>query len=334
MKNLHASLFDQKTNQLRREFAEFTNCPVCHSEKSHEIFEKDGFHYHRCDKCSMFFMNPRLNAEATTSFYNSDVNRIYNEQKFDAVTESTTIDDSRNVENVRLLNGFTARNKVSGRKLLEIGCAKGVFLKSAQESGYEVHGLELNKENCEFANKLVEGNVHAIDLFDMKYDSETFDVVYMRDVIEHIHNPEPFLKEISRILKMGGVLFLETHNIESLINRVVGRRHSVIFGFEHPVHWSPHTISLILERTGLEMREVDFKSIDFTLRAISRYFIYPSFTTIFPPPPLMGIVRLFFKVLFFLTSRAPLRQLDEAIIPVIANSLRAGSTMKVFAIKK
>lgn len=332
--SFHQSLFDQKIMQLKPEFAETTACPVCNSSDAREVFEKDFFHYQRCNRCDMLYMNPRLNAEATVSFYNSDVNRIYNEKKFDEVSSATEIDDSFNIENLKILQNFISRNKLQASKLLEIGCAKGVFLKHAQQAGFQVEGLELNKENAALANSVLGANVvQIIDLFEMKYPSGSFDVVYMRDVIEHIHNPDPFLAEISRILKPGGIIYLETHNIDGLIYKIVGPRHTVIFGFEHPVHWSPKTLGLALSRHGMKLEFIGFKSIDFTLRNIVKYFLRPTFTTVFPPK-IGPLKRFLLRVLNFVLSRPGIRQLDQSLIPQIANFLQAGSTMKVLAVKR
>jgi 2-polyprenyl-3-methyl-5-hydroxy-6-metoxy-1,4-benzoquinol methylase len=333
LKNFHQSLFDEK-GEIRSVYREETDCPVCHESQSKELFAKDGFHYHRCSNCSLVYMKPRLNGEATKSFYNSDVNRIYNERKFDSVTKATGNDDLRNTENVDLLKDFQARHGNTGKKLLEVGCAKGVFLKAAQQAGYEVHGLELNTENCAYANSLIGGNVRAIDLFDMKYPDGSFDIFYMRDVIEHIHNPDAFLAEVSRILKPGGIVFLETHNIESWINRTVGPRHSVIFGFEHPVHWSPRTLAFALSRHGVTTKDVIFKSIDFTIRSIVRYYLQSSFTSVFPEKPVSGIKRFFLKALFYIFSRQPFRLLDDKVLPALADISGNGSTMKLISIKR
>jgi SAM-dependent methyltransferase len=224
-----------------------------------------------------------------------------------------------------------SKNNITGKKLLEIGCAKGVFLNGARIAGFDVHGLELNKENCDYANKLLNGLVHPIDLFEMKYPSNSFDIVYMRDVIEHIHNPGPFLGEISRILRPGGIIYLETHNIDGLIYRAVGSRHTVIFGFEHPVHWSTKTITFALKKHKLEVKFIGFKSLDFLLRELIKYFLQPTFTTVFPWG-VGRIQRFLLKACGFVLSRSPLKQIDKFIFPRIANFLKSGSTMKVIAI--
>ncbi len=332
MVDFHKSIFDEKSKKIKSQFAEYTDCPVCHSKQSTLAISKDYFEYRRCSDCTLLYMNPRLNSEATMSFYNSDINKIYNEKKFDQKGITTDTDDTRNFENLEILKDFLANNKISGKVLLEVGCAKGIFLKAAKDDGFEVHGLELNRENCDYANQLLDGAVSPIDLFEMKYSDHFFDIIYMRDVIEHIHNPDFFVKELSRILKPGGVMYMETHNVDSLIHRVVKGKHTTIFGFEHPVHWSPKTIGLLFQKNGIKVRLIKFRSIDFMIGTIVRYFLRPTFTTVFPWQ-IDGIKKFVLRSINFIVSKPVFRQLDAFVTPKIADFLKAGSTMKVLGVK-
>ena len=279
LREQHDLLFDNETQSIKSQFAEYNSCPVCDSEQTTFMFIKDGFRYVRCQNCSMVYMNPRLNLTATYAFYNSNVNAIYNETKFDAVSSSTILDDKINFENLHLIDKY--RNGKRG-KLLEIGFAKGYFLMKAKECGYQVYGIELNEKNYQRARRSLGETIYNNDLFDIHFENDMFDVIYMRDVIEHIPNPKPFLMELNRIAKPGSVLFIETHNIDSLINRIVREKHTVIFGFEHPNHWSPKSLGNALNQNGFVLKNVFHKSLDFTIGVIIGYFIEPTFTTIYP----------------------------------------------------
>jgi 2-polyprenyl-3-methyl-5-hydroxy-6-metoxy-1,4-benzoquinol methylase len=330
LREQHDILFDDKTKSIKTEFAEYNPCPVCDSEKTTPLFMKDGFRYVRCQNCSMIYMNPRLNQAATYAFYNSDVNAIYNETKFDAVSTATTLDDKINLENLDLIDQY--RNGRPG-KILEIGCAKGYFLTKAKERGYQVYGVELNEKNYQIARKNVGDSIYNRDLFDIYFENEMFDVIYLRDVIEHIPNPKPFLQELNRIAKPDSLLFVETHNIDGLINRIVREKHTVIFGFEHPNHWSPKSLGRALNRHGFITKRVIHKSLDFTIGDILGYFIEPTFTTIYPwsiseqRKNLLKVFRYPFLVM-------PVSWLDRTITPMIANTVKCGSVMKVIAQKK
>jgi len=329
LREQHQILFDPKTKSLKPEFAEFINCPVCDSPKFKFLFEKDWFQYVRCTNCSMVYMNPRMNLAATHSFYNSRVNAIYNETKFAQVSSVTSMDDRINYDNLKLLDQFRKHEK---GVLLEIGSAKGFFLSKAKEMGYEMYGLELNNANYEYSRKLLGDTILNVDLPDARFDDGKFDVIYMRDVIEHIPNPKSFLHEVSRITKPGGLIFLETHNIESWINKFARERHTVIFGFEHPNHWSPKTLGLVLSQNGFVVQKVIQASLDFTLADMLNYMVIPSFTTIYPQP-VSKVKRFMVKLLLIPYRFKIVPCLDRNTLPHIANYFGGGSVMRVIAQK-
>lgn len=329
LREQHALFFDYKTKSIKPQYAEEVNCPVCDSKRAEAYFEKDWFRYVKCQDCSMVYMNPRMNQAATYAFYNSDVNAIYNENKFDQVSFGTRLDDQINYANLDLIDRHRAK---TGGVLLEIGSAKGFFLAKAKERGYEVYGIELNKKNAEFSRRRVGDTIFEVDLFDACFEACKFDVIYMRDVIEHIPDPKPFFCELNRIAKPGALVFIETHNIDGLIHKVVREKHTVIFGFEHPNHWSPKTIEKALKNCGYEVRKILHSSLDFTLNDILRYFYAPTFTTIMPAA--VSKRRILFQLLRGPFWFGPIRFLDRMITSRIANGLKKGSVIKVIAEKQ
>lgn len=329
LREQHKVLFDYKTKNLQPEYAEYIDCPVCGSSDFEEWFEKDWFRHVRCQNCSMVYLNPRMNMVATHSFYNSSVNAIYNETKFDQVSSSTTLDDQINLDNLQWLDEIRQGKKGN---LLEVGSAKGYFLLKAKDAGYDVHGLELNRPNYEYSRRLLGDTILDKDLSDAHFEDSKFDVVYMRDVIEHLPEPLSFLKEVNRVLKPGGMIFLDTHNVDGWIYRIARERHTVFFGFEHPNHWSPRTLGNALARCGFVVRKVKLTSLDFTLRDILNYMLVPGFTAIYPAQP-SRMTRLLVKLLLLPFHLKPVRGLDKTIFPRLANLFGRGSVMKIVAEK-
>ena len=97
-------------------------------------------------------------------------------------------------------------------KILEIGCAEAGTLKLLKEDGHEVTGIELNKSRIETALKnnpdldIRQGDISSLYIVDELND--TFDLIIMREVIEHIPNKGATFYNISRLLKKGGYLFI------------------------------------------------------------------------------------------------------------------------------
>jgi 2-polyprenyl-3-methyl-5-hydroxy-6-metoxy-1,4-benzoquinol methylase len=328
----HQLLFDQEKMAIKDEYAVITACPVCEYTDFSPWFEKDWFRWVRCKKCSMVYMRPRLNDEATHQFYNSEANAIYNESKFEQVTGTSVFDDHANLSNLKMIDHYQGSMKGN---LLEIGSGKGYLLKMAKGLGYQICGLELNQKLCRYSRELLEdpGSILEVDLLDAKFPPATFDVIYMRDLIQHIPNPTEFLQECNRIAKPGCIIFIGTHNIDGLIPKIVRSRYTPVFGFMEPSHYSPKTITNLLARFGFRVRKIEFESLDCTISEIINYFLTPTFTTVFCGKvnsrhrSILRLLRAPFMVF-------PLKNIEKMMLPKIANWFKMGSWMNVLAEKR
>lgn len=335
LQELHSTLF-KSIGQDSDKSLESVSCPLCNSRKSKTYCKKDGMHYAKCSECSFVYMNPRLSVDATLGFYNSKANEIYNTFKFHAQNSVTAKDDELNQNNLnfitQVLGGSNLSKPLLGVKMLEIGSAKGHLLKLAQNMGADVYGVELNKKNVELSKAALGDVIFDKDILSLQLPNDSYDLIYLRDVIEHIHNPMEFLKELARLLKSGGVIFFETHNIDGLIHRIVKEKHTCIFGFEHPVHWSPATLGRALQTLGFSIERVEFDSLGLTVSEILRYFINPTFTTIYPWRPKRWQVILV-RTILKINALPLLRQIDGDWLQRFANSMKMGSTFKLVAKK-
>jgi 2-polyprenyl-3-methyl-5-hydroxy-6-metoxy-1,4-benzoquinol methylase len=324
----HSKLFESN-GRLKKNLSEnLIICPVCQSDISKIYFIKDMFVHKRCKNCGFVYLTPRLNQAATFSFYNSEVNEIYNEIKFHSL-EHSAADDVENLKNYELLKKHI--RDLKGKKLLEIGPGKGTFLAKAVNDGFDVHAIELNSLLIERLKKTTE-KIYIKDILELDLPSDYFDVIYFRDVMEHIPDVGPFLQKVKQVLKPGGVLFIDTHNIDSLINRATREYHTVIFAFEHPVHWSPKTLSLAGIMAGLKPMKVYFEYTDLSLSRIIHYHLVPSFTYIYPPERSKLSKFLLSKILRVL-ELGPLKWIDKSLSKFIAQVTRRGAKMQVLFTK-
>ena len=303
--NQHKSVFDSCGN-LANEVATSTSCPSCSSAQRVPKFTKDGFNHFECTSCHLVYISPRLNDTATAEFYNSEANDIYNERKFKMESEGTDIDDRLNIELLEWLESVTGFLS-SEKNILEIGPGRGALMHEAERRGWTASGVELNLENADELERSFPGRVYRNELSSLSLSPGSFSVIFLRDVIEHIPRPQDFLIKCFELLNSDGVICIATHNVEGLIHRIVGKRHSVIFGFEHPVHWSPRSLRSALSsigfndfqvRYGSEIPEYQFVVSDLSSSAILGYFMDPPFTYIFPGWPRSRFaLRLAYKIL-------------------------------------
>jgi SAM-dependent methyltransferase len=102
-------------------------------------------------------------------------------------------------------------------RVLEIGCGEAGVLKAFTDLGFQCTGIELEESRLEFAREfmqaeLAEGKVQFLnnDIYDVVPESDLgtrFDLIILKDVIEHIPDQARFMPQLHRFLKPGGRVF-------------------------------------------------------------------------------------------------------------------------------
>jgi SAM-dependent methyltransferase len=87
------------------------------------------------------------------------------------------------------------------------------------------------------------------------FEPETFSVVCLYQVLDHLPDPVGVLSESLRVLRRGGVVLCFNHNLKALSARVLGEA-SPIIDIEHTYLYDPQTIRRLLRTAGYEPRSV------------------------------------------------------------------------------
>jgi ubiquinone/menaquinone biosynthesis C-methylase UbiE len=96
----------------------------------------------------------------------------------------------------------------SGKKCLEIGCDTGVTSYFLRKRGGDWISLDGDKEKVEIARKLIGDTVFLTDGRSLNFADATFDCVAIIDFLEHIETDQEFIKEVYRVLKPSGSLYV------------------------------------------------------------------------------------------------------------------------------
>jgi 2-polyprenyl-3-methyl-5-hydroxy-6-metoxy-1,4-benzoquinol methylase len=140
----------------------------------------------------------------------------------------------------------------SGAKLLDVGCGSGERLEKMQRLGWTVSGVDFDEAAVKIA-KARELDVYCGSIPGVWFPPETFDVITMNHVIEHVPDPIELLQECKRILKPGGRIVVVTPNSSSWGHRLFKKNWR---GLEPPRHlhiFGPSSIEQTLRRAGLEV---------------------------------------------------------------------------------
>jgi SAM-dependent methyltransferase len=102
-----------------------------------------------------------------------------------------------------------------GKRILEIGCGEGGNLRPFLDAGCLVTGVDLSGSKISNGLKFYENhprkeNLRLIcdDIYNLSDTDQPYDLIFMRDVIEHIHDQEKFMHFVKRFLAPAGFFFL------------------------------------------------------------------------------------------------------------------------------
>lgn len=111
---------------------------------------------------------------------------------------------------LNLINVFSSEEK----KLLDIGCGTGDFLQTAQQNAWTVSGIEPNQQARNIANKKTNESVFDVDQL-LKFDADSFDVITLWHVLEHLPNLDEQIATFKKLLKPNGTLVIAVPNYKS-----------------------------------------------------------------------------------------------------------------------
>lgn len=146
---------------------------------------------------------------------------------------------------VKLINSYH-KNKGT---LLDVGCGTGDFLVEAQNQGWKTTGYEPN----EAAKKLTNSkNVSTIDDL-VSLSANSFDVITLWHVLEHVPNLEEYIKNLKKLLKPSGTLIVAVPNYKSY-DAIYYKRHWAAYDVpRHLWHFSKKSIKRLFSDVDMNL---------------------------------------------------------------------------------
>jgi len=221
-------------------------CPSCGARDARYERVVAGYRLERCRGCGLVFVNPRPTEHALTQRY------LDRTADGEADFYAKTVSAAQIGEYRRILSDVIRLQPNRGR-LLDLGCAAGYFLQQAAQAGFEAHGTDLATWVEEVAAVRGVPNVHAGVLRDAAFPDAHFDVVHSSQVFEHLPEPRAELEEIRRVLRPGGILYINVPNYRCL-SIVLGRDDFELnTPPEHVSYFTPRTLARLVSTTGFRV---------------------------------------------------------------------------------
>lgn len=243
---------------------EVKRCPACDSPgKEPYLVVPDRhygipghFSYSACTSCGLIFSDPMPNNDELMAYYPEDTYYSY------SIKYKSQEPAWREWLRRALFLNYRTKDPqfATPGKMLDIGCGNGWFIYIMRGKGWDVKGVEPSRAGAETGRRSGGLDIHHGDLISAGYPDASFDYIRSNHSFEHIPNPNEVLREIHRVLKPGGKVFIGVPNINSTNGKVFGR---FWYYFGAPVHtfnYSDKTLPVMLKRHGFKNIKVNYNS--------------------------------------------------------------------------
>lgn len=206
----------------------------------------DKMHYKilKCERCGLIFSSPILPPEKLSMLYGeSECN--YNDQIPYLIKTY--------FKAVKKLKGNLPKNP----KVLEVGCGNGFFIKAIRDFGFtkNAFGVEPSKKMVIQAESSLRSKI-KIDFFKSDlFPKENFDLILCFHTLDHMIDPNDFVRGAFSMLKKNGYVFVVVHDTHGLSAKIFGER-SAIFDIEHIYLFNKSTLSLLFSRNKFKVVKV------------------------------------------------------------------------------
>ena len=269
-------------------------CNICGSKKRRVKLKVYNRVYTLCLECGLIYRFPLPQKV--------DIIKLYKNSK----STNLEIEEKRDIIYKEFLKEFKKIKPFYG-KLLDVGCGYGTFIKIANKSGWEVAGIELSTDACEYISKRLKLRVYNIDISDIDLIKERFDLICMWNVLDHLIDPLGALLKIKGLLEENGVVYIRVPNFQyhyvayrigKILEQLINNDFAVKTTIFHIYCFTSKTLSLILKRAG-------FRKVHIRWSRPSYEDPYRIFSKFFRPmiPWIKNSIFLISKILFLFTQK-------------------------------
>jgi len=210
--------------------------------------EKQGYRLYRCPKC-------KLTKTEFTKRYASFVNTFYSKGYFTGDPKYSAFSGyekdkqciTRNLQQVlRQVKKYVPTNA----KVLDVGCAMGFMVELARLQGYDAYGFDPSSYALSHVSPTIKQYVAKATIATASYPKNSFDVIILTDIIEHVPDPVGSITILQQFLKRGGYIVIATGDTQSTAAKLLGKHWTFYIPPQHLVFLSKDTLTTILQRTG------------------------------------------------------------------------------------
>jgi 2-polyprenyl-3-methyl-5-hydroxy-6-metoxy-1,4-benzoquinol methylase len=219
----------------------------------------DNTQLYECLDCFLVFREP-VDADRNPSCLYDDFYKNEMSSRFQSPVEYVV----RILRLYRALKIYTISRRA--RTILDIGSGRGFFLYYLKKifRYKRVVGIQISKPAVEFSRNVLGLEIYDVDFLDLQWEKNTFDVITMWHVLEHVIDPERYIAKIRDVLTPDGCFIMEVPNLTSWTRKITGKYWLGLDLKYHITFFSPESLSLMLERHGFRVTLVHTFSLEYS----------------------------------------------------------------------
>jgi SAM-dependent methyltransferase len=161
--------------------------------------------------------------------------------------------------------------------VLDVGCGIGYWLYFLRQKGIKhTVGVEINDEFIKAGQEIFDVEIHK----GMQDINRTFDVISFNDTLEHLHDPMSLLAQTFPLTHPKTLYYIQLPNYQSNMTKWLNKKWPWWNAPDHLWHFSPHGITMLLQKTGLKVLELKtcdpmYEIIEYVIPEWMRPFFRP-----------------------------------------------------------
>jgi len=220
-----------------------TVCALCGANDAERLYR--GLPVMCCRRCGLAYCHPQPSEADLAALYSDD---YFTSAAHDG--EPAYIDNREGFERFFDICLRRLERLVKPGRLLEVGSGLGYYVHVATQRGWDAVGVELSDFAARHAREQLGADVRTGILAEAGFADASFDAVVMRDVLEHVREPQATLAEAHRVLRPHGVLSLSVPNFACANRRLAGPHWRLLCPEQHLFHFTPDTLTRLLDQCG------------------------------------------------------------------------------------